>query len=71
MTNIKELKIKHQYGALIHNELTTLANDTDIDVRIEAKKLAKELGYSIMPYGWNTVKVYPTRGTIKTLGKLI
>lgn len=71
MISIKELRLKHQYGALIHNELTTLANDIDIDVRIEAKKLAKELGYAVMPYGWNTVKVYPTRGTIKTFAKLI
>ena len=71
MTNIKELKMKHQYGALIHNELTALANDIDIDIRIEAKKLAKELGYAIVSDSWNTVKVYPTHGTVKALAKLI
>lgn len=71
MTNFKELKVKHQYGALINEELTNLINDLDIEVRAEARKLAKELGYAVMPYGWNTVKVYPTRGTIKTFAKLI
>ena len=71
MTNLKELKMKHYYGALIHNELTALANDFDIDTRIEAKKLAKELGYAIVSDNWNTVKVLPIRGTIKALAKLI
>lgn len=71
MTNFKELRAKHQYGALIHAELTNLINDSNIEVRAEAHKLAKELGYSVMPDSWNTVKVYPTRGTIKALSKLI
>ena len=71
MTSIKELKVKHQYGALIHEELTNLINDSDIETRIEAHKLAKELGYSIMPYGWNKSKVYPTRTVLKTFTKLI
>lgn len=71
MINFKELRIKHQYGALIHNELTTLANDADIDVRIEAKKLAKELGYTVISDNWNTSKVCPSKGLIKTLSKLI
>ena len=71
MISIKELKMKHQYGALIHNELTAFANDADIDIRIEAKKLAKELGYAIMPDNWNTIKVYPTRSTVKALAKLV
>lgn len=66
MTNFKELKVKHQYGALINEELTNLINDLDIEVRAEARKLAKELGYAVIADGWNTVKVCPTRGTIKT-----
>lgn len=66
---IKELKMKHQYGALIHNELTAFANDADIDIRIEAKKLAKELGYTIVPDSWNTVKVLPTKTVIKSFNK--
>jgi hypothetical protein len=68
--NIKELKMKHRYGALIHNELTVLINDENIETRAEAHKLAKELGYAIMPYGWNKSLVYPSRGILKTLGKL-
>lgn len=71
MTNFKELKVKHQYGVLIHNELTTFINEGDLDAKIEGKKLAKELGYAVIPYSWNTVKVYPTKGTIKTFAKLI
>lgn len=71
MTNFKELKVKHQYGALIHEELTALINDSNIETRAEAHKLAKELGYSIMPYGWNKSKVYPTRTVLKTFAKLI
>ena len=71
MTNIKELRAKHQYGALIHDELTTFINDGDLDAKVEGKKLAKELGYAIMPYGWNTIKVYPTRTVLKTFAKLI
>jgi hypothetical protein len=71
MISIKELKMKHQYGALIHNELTNLINDFDIEVKAEARKLAKELGYTVVPDSWNTVKVYPSKGLIKTLSKLI
>lgn len=71
MTNLKELKMKHQYGTLIHEELTTLINDSHIETRAEAHKLAKELGYAVVSDSWNTVKVYPTKGTIKTFAKLI
>lgn len=71
MTNLKELKMKHQYGTLIHEELTALINDNNIEVRAEAHKLAKELGYAVVSDSWNTVKVYPTKGTIKTFAKLI
>lgn len=71
MFNFKELKMKHQYGALIHNELTNLINDFDIEVRAEAHKLAQELGYAIVPDSWNTVKVYPTKSLTKAFSKLI
>lgn len=67
MTNFKELKLKHQYGALIHSKLTALINDFDIEVRAEARRLAKELGYTIVPDSWNTVKVCPTKTAIKSL----
>lgn len=69
MISIKELKMKHQYGALIHNELTNLINNIDIEVRAEAKKLAQELGYAIVPDSWNTMKVLPTKTVIKSLNK--
>lgn len=71
MTNFKELRAKHQYGALIHAELTNLINDSNIEIRAEAHKLAKELGYAVVSDSWNTVKVYPTRGVLKTFAKLI
>ena len=71
MFNFKELKVKHQYGALINEELTTLINDLDIEVRAEAHRLAKELGYTVVVSSWNTSKVLPSKGLIKTLSKLI
>lgn len=71
MTNFKELKVKHQYGALINEELTNLINDLDIEVRAGARKLAKELGYTVIADGWNTEKVLPSKALIKTFSKLI
>lgn len=67
MISIKELKTKHQYGALINEELTNLINDLDIEVRTEARRLAKELGYAIVSDSWNTMKVLPTKTVIKSL----
>lgn len=56
---------QHKAGNLQHSLLTDYANDVDIDIRIEAKKLARKLGYAILPVANFKVTVLPTKGMYK------
>ena len=37
------------YTILNKEDISSLVNSEDIDIRIEAKRLAKELGYAVIP----------------------
>lgn len=55
---------QHKAGNLQHSLLTDIINDTDIDVRIEAKKLARKLGYALLPAKGGKYTVLPTKGMV-------
>ena len=48
------------YVILNKEDVFSLVNSEDIDVRIEAKKLAKELGYAVIPCN-GRYEIMPTR----------
>jgi hypothetical protein len=48
------------YAILNKRDLSLLVNSEDIDVRIEAKRLAKELGYAVIPTR-DRYEIMPTR----------
>lgn len=56
---------QHKAGNLQHRLLTDYANDADIDICIEAKKLARKLGYAILPAKGGKYTVLPTKGMYK------
>jgi hypothetical protein len=59
---------RHALGYTMDRTLTRYVNDADIDVRIAAKKLAKELRYAIIPvnvHGEVRLDVLPTKGMLE------
>ena len=48
------------YVILNKEDISSLVNSEDIDVRIKAKKLAKELGYAVIPCN-GRYEIMPTR----------
>lgn len=56
---------QHKAGNLQHSLLTDYCNDSDLDIKIEAKKLARKLGYAILPAKDFKVTVLPTKGMYK------
>lgn len=69
MTDFNDMKafIEHQHksGNLMHHLLTDYCNDSDLDIKIAAKKLARKLGYAILPAKNFKVTVLPTKGMYK------
>ena len=69
MINFEKIKkfveIQHKAGNLQHRLLTDVINDSDLDVRIEAKKLARKLGYALLPAKGGKYTVLPTKGMYK------
>lgn len=58
---------RHALGYTMDRTLTHYVNKDDLDIRIAAKKLAKELGYAIIPvnvHGEVRLDVLPTKGMI-------
>lgn len=58
------IETQHKAGNLQHAYLTDIINDDDLDIRIEAKKLARKLGYAILPAKGGKYTVLPTKGMI-------
>ena len=52
---------QHKAGNLQHSYLTDIINDSDLDIRIEAKKLARKLGYALLPAKGGKYTVLPTK----------
>lgn len=48
-----------------HTLLNDYVNHDDLDVRIEAKKLARKLGYALLPAKGGKYTVLPTKGMYK------
>lgn len=69
MTDFNDMKafIEHQHksGNLMHHLLTDYCNDSDLDIKIAAKKLARRLGYAILPAKNFKVTVLPTKDMYK------
>ena len=57
----KLIESQHKAGNLQHNLLVNYVNHDDLDVRIEAKKLARKLGYAILPNKGGKYIVLPTK----------
>ena len=69
MTNFDDMKkfieAQHKSGHLMHRLLTDYSNDSDLDIKIAAKKLARKLGYALLPAKGGKVTVLPTKGMYK------
>ena len=61
----KFIETQHKAGNLQHSLLTDYINDADLDIRIETKKLARKLGYAILPAKGGKYSVLPTKGMLK------
>lgn len=69
MTDFNDMKAfierQHKSGNLMHHLLTDYCNNSDLDIKIAAKKLARKLGYAILPAKNFKVTVLPTKGMYK------
>lgn len=61
----KFIETQTKAGNLQHNLLTDYINNSDLDIRIEAKKLARKLGYALLPAKGGKYTVLPTKGMYK------
>ena len=59
------IESQHKAGNLQHNLLTNYVNHDDLDVQIEAKKLARKLGYALLPAKSGKYAVLPTKSMYK------
>lgn len=59
------IEAQHKTGNLQHSLLTDCINNSDLDVKIAAKKLARKLGYAILPAKGGKYTVLPTKGMYK------
>ena len=57
----KLIESQHRAGKVQHTLLNDYVNHDDIDVRIEAKKLARKLGYALLPAKGGKYTVLPTK----------
>lgn len=61
----KFIENQHKAGHLQHRLLTDYVNNNDLDIKIEAKKLARKLGYALLPAKGGKYTVLPTKGMYK------
>ena len=69
MTDFNDMKkfieTQHKAGNLMHHLLTDYCNNSDLDIKIAAKKLARKLGYALLPAKGGKYTVLPTKGMYK------
>lgn len=61
----KFIETQTKAGKPQHNLLTDYINNSDLDIRIATKKLARKLGYAILPAKGGKYTVLPTKGMYK------